>query len=674
MLQENTLNPLTKKCLLFVESPGKCQTIRKYLNEDKTNNYDVVATIGHIKQLPSKSGSIIVEKGEIKFLWEDKENSVKKLKDAIQQTNYDTYYIATDQDREGEGIAYHLYNLLKEMNVKGEIHRITFNEITKKALQESIKNPRDLNYDLVDAFLSRLAMDYLIGYTLSPTTWKFGSNYSVGRVQSAGVRLIIEQEQVIFDFIPITYYTLEGVFQNLDLTPKIVEFLESGYKYIDHEDNIKLLMENNGDVRKIPTESLADNIISSLLLPDNSIFTVKEIIEKDIYKSPPPPFITVSLQQEANTKLGFTAQITMRNAQKLYEDGLITYMRTDSVTISDEATDAIRLYIQSNYGEDYLSTERISYKSKIKNAQEAHEAIRPTDINNRGENIEDPRTKSLYQLIWKRSVACQMSKSLYKKKDIIIKNSISSFSLSGSQLIFLGYLKVYDREEDEDNILPPLHLEDKLILEHINKNTHVTKPPARCSEGSFIGQLKNKGIGRPSTYAGIIEILKNREYVRMDGKVMVGLMKAKILVAFLNAYFPRYIDYNFTAQMEEVLDKIANGELNWKKVIVEFYENLRQDYLKVVEVNLFEILSHMNANLQNWLRNKKCEKCDSNFNLHIKSNLFFSCSKCGHNIPLKDEFKFVVKDKEEDGTPKPFVKYKKFSKSKKKTPQKKKST
>lgn len=656
-----------QKCLLFVESPGKCATIRKYLNEDENFEYEVVATIGHIQQLPSKNGSIKVENGEIIFQWEDKADSVKRLKDLIKKTAYDIYYIATDQDREGEGISYHIYNLLKAMEVKGEIHRITFNEITKKALQTSVQNPRTINYDLVHAFLSRLATDYLIGYTLSPLTWKFGKNYSVGRVQSPSVRLIIEQEQVIFDFVQTTYYMLEGVFKNLDLKPKLMEFY--GIDGLQDEGLLNFLKENKGDVHKIPQEEWAQIILNTLLLPTYRTYHLAEILEKETFKAPPAPFTTVSLQQEANTKLNSSAMNTMRNAQKLYEEGWITYMRTDSTMISDEALDVIRAYIQKEFGEEYLSKEKIQYKGKVKNAQEAHEAIRPTDINNDGSLIVDDWNRSLYQLIWKRTVACQMSKCIYKKKDLVIKNNLCSMHLSGSQLFFLGYLKVYGREEDEDNLLPNLHLNEEMLLENMEQNLHKTKYPPRYTEGGLIKQLEKQGIGRPSTYVGIIEILKKREYVKIDNKALVGVMKGKILISFLNAYFPRYIDYSFTAQMEETLDKIANGEVNWKTTLCDFYEELQKDYQKVKNINLFEILSEMNKGLQKWLRHKLCEKCGHTYNLYIKNNLFFSCSnkECGATLSLKDEYTFSPVDTNssaDGGEKKPYVKFKKFTKKK----------
>jgi DNA topoisomerase-1 len=670
-MPENTTEKNKKqKCLLFVESPGKCPTIRKYLNDNKDIEYEVVATVGHIKQLPSKNGSIIVKDGEVEFKWEDKADSVKKLKDIIKNNSYDKYYIATDQDREGEGISYHVYNLLEEMNVKGEIHRITFNEITKKALQESIQNPRGINYDLVYAFLSRLATDYLIGYTLSPITWKLGK-YSVGRVQSPCVKLVVEQEQVIFDFIQTTYYMLEGIFQGLSLRPKLIKIENNFYKHLLDSKFVELLQLEEGDVKKINDEKLTDNIIEILLLKDNLSYIISDIIEKDLHRSPLAPFTTVTMQQEANSKLGQTANSTMRNAQKLYEEGLITYMRTDNTSISDGAIEEIRSYVKSEFGNEYLSEEPLAYKSKIKNAQEAHEAIRPTDITNNGDSIQDEYVKSLYKLIWKRTVACQMSKALYKKKEILIRNSLAVMSLSGSQLVFPGYLKVYGQEEEEDNLLPPLNLNEQILLENIHKTVHQTKYPPRYSEGALIKQLEKKGIGRPSTYAGIIEILKNREYVRINGKSLVGVMKGKILVAFLEAYFPKYIDYNFTSQMEETLDKIANGEVKWKEVINNFYKDLQHDYQKVATIGLFDILNTMNPTLQHWLSNPLCEKCGSSYKLYIKNNLFFTCSnkECNNTTPLKDQFNFMQTPAEGEETtlePKKFVKFSRFSKFPKK--------
>jgi DNA topoisomerase-1 len=678
MSNEKNTNKKKKKCLLFVESPGKCPTIKKYLSDDENCEYDVVATIGHIKQLPSKPGSIVFDDNkEIKFLWEGKADHIKKLSNMLKEKSYDTYYIATDKDREGEGIAYHVYEFLKEHNVKGEIHRITFNEITKKAIQDSIKEPRNLDYNLIHAFLSRLATDYLIGYTLSPVTWKLGK-YSVGRVQSPGVKLVIEQEKVILNFVPQTYYFLEGVFENLPIKPKVFYInkkIQELFKLQEISDEkkalfIDLINKEDFDEKKIPSEELTDTIREILLEKKHLEYLIEDIIEKDISRSPIAPFTTVTMQQEANSKLNYGAQITMRNAQKLYEEGLITYMRTDSTILSDGAVNNIREYINNTYGKEYLSKVPLNYKSKIKNAQEAHEAIRPTDIKNNGSGIEDTYLKGLYELIWRRTVACQMSDALYKKKDIILSNDLCKMNLSGSQLVFLGYLKVYGREEDEDNLLPNIEKNTKILLTDMEKNSYTTKASPRYSEGSLIKQLEKKGIGRPSTYVGIIEILKNREYVKVEGKALVGIMRGKILITFLEKYFPKYIDYDFTANMEEDLDRIANGEKEWKDLLYNFYKDLQEDYQKVKNINVFEILDELKAPLLEWNKNIKCDKCGSEYNLYIKSSLFFSCSnkECKNTTSLKDDFNFTkITTTDENGETKV---YKKFYPKKKFIPKK----
>jgi DNA topoisomerase I len=665
IINENKIRK-KKQCLLFVESPGKCSTIQKYLNEDSDFTYEVIATYGHIKQLPSKNGSVTIENDKVNFLWEDKIESVKRIKNILQKQKYDTYYIATDKDREGEGIAFHIFNLLQETITNANIFRITFNEITKKALQTSIQNPRKVDDNLVHAFLSRLAMDYLIGYTLSPLTWQLGK-YSVGRVQSPSVRLIIDQEMEIFNFVSTTYWTLDGIFEDLNIKAKTLSFLPQAYKDLTQEEFITYLTTENNDIKKIMREDITDNIIEILSLETNKIYYVDTIIEKDVYRSPDAPFITATLQQESNVKLGFSVMTTMHHAQKLYENGLITYMRTDSTTINNDTISLIRSYILQEFGDDYLSKEQNLYKSKDKNIQEAHEAIRPTDITNNGDNIEDPMSQKLYQLIWKKTIASQMSKCLYKKKDITIKNNICSMSFSGSQLVFLGYLKVYGREEDEDALLPDLQLNHELVLQNIEKNIHHTKHPARYTEGGLIKQLKKEGIGRPSTYVSIIEILKKREYIRMDGKNLIGVVKGKILIAFLETFFPKYIDYQFTAHMEETLDQIANGEINWTEILCRFYKELKEAHTKVITFNLFEKLDKMNLKLQQWLKNKICEKCSSNYNLYIKTNLFFCCSNksCGNTLPLKDDFIFVPKSADDTSETKNiYTKFKKFTKKK----------
>jgi DNA topoisomerase-1 len=671
-IKEKVNNKNKKKYLVFVESPGKISTIKKYLNDNPNEEYEVVASMGHISQLPSKPGSVFVENKELKFIWENKEESVKRLEKVLKAQDYDCYYIATDQDREGEGIAFHIYNLLIKNSIKDNIKRITFNEITKKSLKDSIQKPRQLDYNLIHGFLSRLAIDYLIGYTLSPLTWKLGK-YSVGRVQSPGVKLIVEQEKVILNFIPQTYHSLEGVFKELTIKPKLSNFyFEKNQEFLLTEEEKNLINSEEFLIKKIPNENLTEKIKGFLLSNDLRNYEVINISEKEFHKSPLSPFTTVTMQQEANSKLNFSAQSTMFNAQKLYEGGLITYMRTDSTILSEEAVTNIREYIESSYGKEYLSTEALQYKSKIKNAQEAHEAIRPTNISNKGETIEDPYVKSLYELIWKRTVGCQMSNSVYKKKDIILSNGVCEMLLTGSQLTFLGYLKVYDKEEDEDNILPPLNLKDKLELQEIEKISYTTKHSSRYSEGSLVKQLEKKGIGRPSTYVGIIEILKNRQYVYMEGKSFIGTVKGKVLIEYLERFFPKYIDYNFTANMEEDLDLIANGEKEWQKFLYNFYEELQKDYEKVKNINLFEILDELKKPILEWYKNIVCDKCGSTYNLYIKNSLFFSCSNkaCGNTSSLKESFNYPSKsenkvsdEENQDNTKKV---YKKFTPYKKK--------
>jgi DNA topoisomerase-1 len=672
-IKENINNNKKKKYLVFVESPGKISTIKKYLNDNPNEEYEVIASMGHITQLPSKPGSVFLEGKELKFIWENKEDSVKKLEKILQNQLYDCYYIATDQDREGEGIAFHIYNLLIKNGIEKNIQRIIFNEITKKALKDSLKNPRDLDYNLIHGFLSRLAIDYLIGYTLSPLTWKLGK-YSVGRVQSPGVKLIVEQEKIILNFIPQTDYSLDGIFKELNVKPKLSHFDFKKAKDILLTDEENAIIESEDfSIKKTPSDSLIDKVKEFLLNKKLIKYKVTNITEKEYHKSPLAPFTTVTMQQDANTKLNFSAQSTMRNAQKLYEEGLITYMRTDSTNLSEEAIVNIREYIKNSYGDDYLSSEVLQYKSKIKNAQEAHEAIRPTNINNKGEGIQDTYVKSLYELIWKRTVACQMNNSTYKKKDITLENEFSEMSLSGSQLIFLGYLKVYDKEEDEDNILPTLNLKDELELIDIDKTSYTTKHSPRYSEGSLVKQLAKKGIGRPSTYVGIIEILKNRQYVYMDGKSFIGTVKGKILIEYLEKFFPKYIDYNFTANMEEDLDLIANGEKEWQKFLYNFYEELQKDYEKVKNINLFEILDELKNPILKWYKNIVCDKCSSPYNLYIKNSLFFSCSNkaCGNTLGLKESFAYKPKSEEEfkegsDGDGNEKKVYKKFTPYKKK--------
>lgn len=633
-----------KKAIIFVESPGKCGTIRKYLSQSKEVNYDVVATVGHIAQLPSQNGSVTVKDDKVQFLWIDKGDNVKNLTKIIEDSAYDEYYIATDPDREGEGIAYHTYKLLVKLGVDDKkIWRIVFNEITKSAIEASIKKPGAINYSLVYAYFARLAIDYLIGYILSPLAWKLGKNYSVGRVQTCGLKVIIEKEEEILNFIEELYHMVYGLFNGLDLTPKLIEFKEQ-------------------DINRITDAKQLEDIKVTLNKAENKTYTVTSITEKDVHRAPSAPFATATLQQEAASKLGLSVSLTMSNAQKLYEEGLITYMRTDSITISDEAITAVRSYINNNFGSEYLHPTIVEYKTKIKNAQEAHEAIRPTDINNSGDSIENEYHRKLYQLIWKRTVACQMSNAIYKKKDIILSNGISKMSLTGSQLKFLGYLKVYGREEDEDALLPDLELNSVFTLNELKVEEHKTKHSPRYTEGGLVKFLQKKGIGRPSTYGLIIEILKKRDYVKLSQKTMFGSMRGKILISFMEVFLQKYIDYNFTAKMEEELDKIANGELDWNDFVVKFYNNLYNDIQEVSKMQLFAMLDQVNPVLQKWIKNAPCEKCGHKYSLYIKSSLFFFCTNCKNILAIRDSFDFKEdKDQEESGEEKPKF-YKKATK------------
>jgi DNA topoisomerase-1 len=562
------------KNLVIVESPAKGKTIEKYLGKD----YQVLASYGHVRDLIPKEGAVDPEHGyAMKYDVIDRnEKHVKKIAQSLKKA--DTLFLATDPDREGEAISWHLYELLKERgSLEGkEVQRVVFHEITKSAVQNAIANPRGLATPLIDAQQARRALDYLVGFNLSPLLWrKIKPSLSAGRVQSPALRMIVEREDEIEKFIPQEYWTL------IAQTEKDKQAFTARL----HTLNGKKL-----DQFDINTEALATDAKSKLLADANGELKVTRVEKKQRKRNPAAPFTTSTLQQEAARKLRFSTRRTMQVAQQLYEGidfgsgptGLITYMRTDSVTLANEAIAEIRDLIGNHYQADDLPSSPRMFQNKSKNAQEAHEAIRPTSVKNLPDKIRSSLTDDqykLYDLIWKRTVASQM---IHATMDTVSADLSASegnfFRASGSSIRYPGFLKVYNeglddnaKDDTKEKILPPLNEGDVVDLHDIEANQHFTEPPPRYTEASLVKALEEHGIGRPSTYASIISTLQSREYVELESRRFFPTDIGKIVGKFLTEHFTQYVDYDFTARMEDELDEISRGEKEWVPVLDKFW-------------------------------------------------------------------------------------------------------
>ena len=562
--------------LVIVESPAKAKTLEKYLGKD----FQVLASYGHVRDLIPKGGAVEPEHG-FKMNYEIIEKNrkhVEAIAKALKKS--DSLYLATDPDREGEAISWHLYEILNGRGLLDgkPVHRIAFHEITRKAVQEAVANPQKLSNNLVDAQQARRALDYLVGFNLSPLLWKkIRPGLSAGRVQSPALRMIVEREKEIEQFIAREYWTLEA---------KAVT---------DGQDVPAKLNRYNGEKLEqfsITSEAQARAVEEDLLRSAAGQLIVSSIKKKQRRRNPAAPFTTSTLQQEASRKLGFGAQKTMRTAQRLYEGidvgdgavGLITYMRTDSVTLANEAVAEIRETILSRYGADNLPEEPRTYKTKSKNAQEAHEAIRPTSTARHPDSLKDRLDHDqsrLYELIWKRAVACQMASAVFDTVSVDLRPSgdaegRSLFRATGSVLIKPGFRAVYlegriDAEEG-DRILPAMSEGQSLELTELTPEQHFTEPPPRYSEASLVKALEEFGIGRPSTYASIISTLQNRDYVEMDKRRFIPTDIGRIVNRFLTEHFNRYVDFDFTARLEDELDAIARGEKEWVPLMGRFWQ------------------------------------------------------------------------------------------------------
>ncbi len=563
--------------LVIVESPAKARTIKKYLGKD----FEVLACYGHVRDLVPKEGAVdpnnnfsmrydVIEKNA-KYV----DNIIKALKKA---TNL---YLAPDPDREGEAIAWHLCEILKaKKKLKDKtVKRVTFNQITKRAVQEAVANPREIAMDLVNAQQARRALDFLVGFTLSPLLWKkIRRGLSAGRVQSPALRLIVERELEIEKFESQEYWTIHG-----DCESEKQKF------------QARLLQYKNEKVEQFSFTNEKDSakVVETLVAAANGELGVEKVTKRERKRNPAPPFITSTLQQEAARKLSFSAQKTMMVAQQLYEgvnvgegsEGLITYMRTDSVNMAQEGVDEIRQCIEAQYSKDMLPETPNTYKTKAKNAQEAHEAIRPTSALRLPKDIKHkltPDQMKLYDLIWKRAMASQMIPAVLDtvSVDLSCGSKENMFRASGSTIKNPGFMSVYkeglddkkaQQDDDQQKLLPPLEEGQKIKVENIAGEQHFTEPPPRFSEASLVKALEERGIGRPSTYASIISTLKYREYVEMDKKRFIATDVARVVNRFLTEYFTQYVDYDFTAKLEDDLDEIANGEKQWIPVLEHFW-------------------------------------------------------------------------------------------------------
>ena len=562
------------KNLIIVESPAKGKTIKKYLGKD----YEVLASYGHVRDLVPKEGAVNTESAfEMKYQQiERNEKHVNAIIKALKKA--DQLLLATDPDREGEAISWHLVELLEEKGLlkDKEVKRVVFHEITKSAVQEAVANPRELSFDLVNAQQARRALDYLVGFNLSPLLWKkISRGLSAGRVQSPALRMIVEREEEIDKFIPEEYWSV-----TTDLTKDKTEF--SARLYTLEGEKFKQFTITDGD-RAAEVKTLLDKAANGKL-------TVSMVEKKQRKRNPVAPFTTSTLQQEGVRKLGFSAKRTMSTAQQLYEgidtgdgaEGLITYMRTDSVSLSQDAIADIRSHVQKAYGSDYLPESPHMYKNKSKNAQEAHEAIRITNASKTPESIKSalkPDQYKLYSLIWKRTIACQMIHATMDQVSVEFAcGEGNSFRASGSTVKFPGFMKVYLEDEDDkkndgdkDKRLPELNKGDVLDLNEINMTQHFTEPPPRFTEASLVKALEEYGIGRPSTYASIISTLQNREYVEMDARRFTPTDVGSVVNKFLSKHFTKYVDYDFTANLEDELDAVSRGEKEWVPLMKDFW-------------------------------------------------------------------------------------------------------
>ncbi len=631
--------------LVIVESPAKAKTINKYLGD----KYKVLASYGHIRDLPSKNGSVDPDQ-DFKMEWEVDSFSKKYLKEITDAAKDSSKIIlATDPDREGEAIAWHVKEYLNEKKLlkDKEIERVVFNEITKKAVIHGIENPRQIEPLLVDAYMARRALDYLVGFNISPILWtKLPGSKSAGRVQSVALKLITEREHKIESFLPEEFWTLSIKFGD-----EKKQNITASISQLDGKKIEKFSFRNKDEINKA---------ISNI---NKKKFNINDISSKVINRNPSGPFTTSTLQQTASSRLGFGASRTMQIAQKLYQGieiegetiGLITYMRTDGTNLSKDAVSAFRDYIKKEIGNEYLPENVLNYSGKkAKNAQEAHEAIRPTDIIRSPQSVKkylSTDQNKLYDLIWSRALSSQMESAKFDRNTITITsdNEDTICKASGSVLKFDGFLKIYNNsnKDDDENILPPMS-KGPVNIEALLDEQHFTQPPPRYSEASLVKKLEELGIGRPSTYASIISTIANRGYAEILNKRFFPTDRGKLISAFLEKLFSKYVDYNFTAGLEDQLDEITSGKESWIKVLELFWKDFNNNVAEVKEKRTREVLDLLNDSLGDLVFDKddkgnilrKCQLCNSG-TLSLKNSFrggaFIGCSnypECKFTRPL----------------------------------------
>ena len=607
--------------LVIVESPAKAKTIEKYLGSD----YRVLASYGHVRDLPPKDGSVDPDH-DFAMTWENYADKAKQLKAITDLAKTaDRLILATDPDREGEAISWHVQEVLRlKKALPKEVERVTFNAITKATVTEAMQHPRALDTDLIDAYRARRALDYLVGFTLSPVLWrKLPGAKSAGRVQSVALRLIVEREREIDVFVPQEYWSVTADLEH-DGTPFAARLTKWRGDKID-----RLTIGREGDAMAAKADIEAGR------------FSVASVETKPATRNPPPPFTTSTLQQEAARKLGFSADHTMRIAQNLYEDGAITYMRTDGVQMDSSAISAARLAVANRYDASYVPDKPRHYQTKAKNAQEAHEAIRPTDFTKDRAGSGDHAR--LYDLIWKRALASQMASARMERTSVELTDASGQHALraTGQVVLFPGYLALYeegsdDSADEEARRLPRMREGDAPAKKAVHAEQHFTQPPPRFSEASLVKRLEELGIGRPSTYASIIKTLKDRAYVRVEKNRFFAEESGRLVTAFLERFFEKYVGYDFTAGLEDELDEVSGGRAQWQAVLDAFWKDFKPRTTEVMDFKPSEVTAELDSFLEPYLFPAKEDGSDPRLcpNCHVgrlalrggKFGAFVACS------------------------------------------------